>query len=111
MIISERIITLDSESGKLEKPIRLFAPVSQGTDWQCHYQIDWPDNRRTGFAAGLDSMQAIYLALQKIGFDLYMSAYHATGSLYWQVPKSGYGFPVPKTARDFLVGEDKIYDG
>jgi len=49
--------------------------------------------------------------MQKIGSDIYFSDYHETERLYFETPGSGYGFPVPKNARDTLVGDDKRFDG
>ncbi|WP_373322579.1 DUF6968 family protein [Methylobacterium cerastii] len=111
MLIATRLITLIQNSDKIQVEVRLFAPTKEEADWICRYEIDWPSARRSSFAAGLDSMQAIYLAQQKIGIDIYMSNHHAKGSIYWQKPNSGYGFPVPKNGRVFLVGEDKLFDG
>ncbi len=56
-------------------------------------------------------MQAIILTLQMIGARLYFSDYHKSGRLYFERPGSGYGFPVPKNARDVLVGDDKKFEG
>ena len=56
-------------------------------------------------------MQALNLTLQKIGTELYMNPYHAAGELVWKGPGEGYGFPVPKNGRDFLIGFDKEFDG
>ena len=51
-------------------------------------------------------MQAVILALQKIGTDIYFSDYHKSGSLFWERPEKGYGFPLPPSAREMLVGDD-----
>ena len=77
----------------------------------CRYEIDWPEVTRKSFAAGLDSVQALHLALQKIGIDIYMSKHHESGALIWINPDDGYGFPVPKNGRDFLIGSDKTFEG
>jgi len=60
---------------------------------------------------GVDRFQALFLTLQKIGADIYFSDYHKTGRLYFERQGSGYGFPVPKNARDLLVGDDKRFEG
>ena len=54
-------------------------------------------------------MQAIILAMQKIGADLYFSEHHAAKRLSWGEPGAGYGFPVPQNARDNLVGDDRRF--
>jgi len=60
---------------------------------------------------GVDAMQALILTLQMIGDRLHFSDYHKTGRLYFETPGSGYGFPVPKNARDLLIGDDARFDG
>jgi hypothetical protein len=51
-------------------------------------------------------MQALVLALEAIGSDIYTSSYHKAGALFFEAPGKGYGFPVPITLRDLLVGDD-----
>lgn len=111
MPIAERVLTFRDGPGAVAVTVRIFRPETDGVDWTCRYEIDWPDGRRVSAAAGFDSVQALHLALQKIGIDLYMSRYHATGSLSWGPPGSGYGFPVPKNGRGLLVGNDKRFEG
>lgn len=48
--------------------------------------------------------------------SLYFSDYHKTGRLKWpgddiEAAGGGYGFPVPRNARDLLIGIDKRFDG
>lgn len=54
----------------------------------------------------VDSVQALILALEMIGTELHASGYHAAGELSFERPGSGYGFPVPRTIGDELVGDD-----
>ena len=60
-------------------------------------------------AGGVDSVQAIEIALRMIGADIYMSDYHKCGSLFFQEPGRGYYFPVAPSLRDLLIGDDKKY--
>ena len=71
-------------------------------------EIGWPDGVRRRFAGAGDSVQAILLAMQMIGTEIYTNPYHASGRLRWERDGGGYGFPVPKTIRDLLVGDDAI---
>jgi hypothetical protein len=41
-----------------------------------------------------------------IGAEIYTSDYHKLGQLIWREPAQGYGFPVPLSIRDLLVGDD-----
>jgi hypothetical protein len=55
---------------------------------------------------GGDAVQALEIALRLIGAQLYASKYHQDGSLVFETPGAGYGFPVPANLRDLLVGAD-----
>lgn len=88
----------------------MFAPrEARISGWECHFEIDWPDGVLKRFAAGHDSIQALELAMNMIGIHLYTSEAHETGSLVWERPGGGYGFPLTKNMRDLLVGDDKTY--
>ena len=54
-------------------------------------------------------MQALLLALQMIGAELYSSKHHDAGELVWEGEGGGYGFPVPRTISDLLVGDDAVF--
>ncbi|MGN6460342.1 MAG: DUF6968 family protein [Pseudolabrys sp.] len=91
-------------------PVSIFAPQqSEHGDWACRYEIGWPEKTRVMNAAGIDAMQALLSALQMIGTELYTSAYHKAGRLYWDEPGRGYGFPVPNNLRDLLEGDDQRF--
>jgi hypothetical protein len=110
MKIATRTLTLRNGSGDLAIAIYLFAPTQQeARAWSCRYEIDWPEGKETRVAWGVDSVQAIFLALQAIGSDIYTSTYHKSGSLFFEAPGLGYGFPVPVSLHDLLVGDDKRY--
>ena len=112
MLIAQRDLELETTGGATVKiPVCFFAPEGSDTHWWCRYTIGWPDGTYASKAYGVDQFQAILLTMQKIGTDIYFSDYHKTGRLYFEKPGSGYGFPVPKNARDILVGDDKRFDG
>jgi hypothetical protein len=111
MIIAKRNLAVRLPSGDNQVEISIHAPELQDGVWTCRYQIGWPNQNRASFAAGVDSIQALHLALQKIGMELYVSPYHLSGDLRWEKTGDGYGFPVPKNGRDMLVGADKSFEG
>ncbi len=86
--------------------IRLDAPRPADRSWSCAYEIGWPEGPRRSVAHGADALQALVLALQKIGTELYTSAHHRSGALSGSSPGGGYGFPVPPNLRDLLAGDD-----
>ena len=74
--------------------------------WICRYEIDWPSGREAYFAAGVDGMQALILALRTISVEIYTSEHHEAGTLRWFEPGRGYGFPACSSLRDVLIGDD-----
>ena len=113
MIIVQRLLTYAAPECDIEVSIsiNIYAPLRGEHDWSCAYEIAWPDMPRRGFGYGVDGMQALLLALQAIGTEVYTSDYHRSGWLYWEKPGRGYGFPVPSTIRDLLVGDDARFYG
>ena len=106
VLIAQRRLIVSSPSGDQDVPVRLFQPEQNDGAWICRYEIDWPNEKWSRFAAGVDSVQALILALQKIGVEIYTSSYHQSGSLRWLERQSEYGFPVPSNVRDLLSGDD-----
>jgi hypothetical protein len=111
MVIATRVLTLRGEGGDTDVPIRIFAPEPDDRCWRCRYEVEWPDETFKSQAYGEDAVQAIELAFQKIGVELYVSEEHKSGRLGWGEPGNGYGFPVAKSIRDLLVGHDKKFYG
>jgi hypothetical protein len=71
-IAAERNLTLKHQSGE-EEPVvvSLLVPhrIEQG-DWQCDYKIVGGSFQRTYHAIGIDSVQALTLALASVRTDL-----------------------------------------
>lgn len=112
MKIGTRTLQLLVGDEHRDVPITLFAPKKEERGgWFCRYTIDWPHERFESEGWGKDALQAISLTLNKIGNEIYASAYHESGQLIWEKPGGGYGFPVTKSVRAFLVGEDARFDG
>jgi hypothetical protein len=111
MVIGTRVLTIRSPDADIPVPVRLCAPEYDDGHWICRYTIGWPEQPRDSFGAGVDALQALHLTMQKIGIDLYASEAHKAGTLMWDKPGDGYGFPIPKNGRDLLIGMDKIFEG
>ena len=108
MLIAERTLSLRTKHGLAKIPVCLFAPENKPDgSWACRYAIDWPEGRWVMEAGGVDAVQAIMIALQMIGSELYTSGYHKAGQLFFESPGKGYGFPVPAPLRPLLEGDDK----
>ena len=106
MIIATRQLRIRTAYGDTNVEVRLFRPTQEDGTWVCNFEIDWPDITKKSYAAGADAFQAIFLALQTIGIQLYTSDYHASGALFWSESAGGYGFPHMSSLRDLLVGDD-----
>lgn len=102
-----RRLQLSTAAGAVAVDVAIEAPLESVGYWSCSYTIGWPEGVRRGEARGADGVQAMCLALEGIALDLYASEHHRRGRLYWQKPGRGYGFPIPKPARDVLVGDDR----
>lgn len=109
MMIASRLLRLKGTESDAEIPIRIFAPEQDGDAWSCRYEIDWPEGPQSMTSWGVDSIQALLLALNMIGADIYSSAYHKSGKLMLEAPGKGYGFPLPASLRHLLEGDDAIY--
>ena len=110
-MVGTRTLKLSLPTGEHEVPVTLFAPERAGAAWTCRYEIGWPNGTRRMATTGLDALQAVHLAMQMIGAELYTSTYHAQGRLRWGEPGTGYGFPLTPSLRHLLIGDDKTFDG
>lgn len=111
MIIATRTMHIAASSGDFEAEIRLYQPEADEHLFVCRYEIDWPEGTIASKAQGNDMIEAIHLALQKLGTEMYMSRYHHEGRLTWMPGWIGYNFPVPINGRDLLIGDDQRFFG
>ena len=70
-------------------------------DYYCPYEICWPNDRRISYAGGVDSVQALDLALKIVGVILYTSEYGKAGRLRWHEQRD-LGFPVTDNCLDLV---------
>lgn len=111
MIAGVRKMTVMTDAGERTVEIRMYLPEPAGPAWDCRYEIDWPEGTISSFAGGNDAIAALHAAIEKIGMELYMSRYHHERRMWWLKPWEGYGFPLPKGARDLLIGHDQQFYG
>ena len=105
IVIASRMFRVRTEDGERDVPVRIYAPYEQGGAWRCRTEIQWPDRLQARDAGGHDSAQALFIAMEMVGVHLYTSDYHADDAFIF-TDWIGYGFPVPKTLRDMLIGHD-----
>ncbi len=108
MVILSHALYLSNVTNETVIAIKIHQPEKREKDWFCRYEIDWPEGARVFEAIGFDALQALVLALQMIGAEIYSSAYHREGRLRAYDNEKGYGFPVAASLRDLLVGVDKV---
>lgn len=65
MMIGSRVLTIRSADVDAAAAVRLFRPELADDEWICRYEIEWSEGTRRSFAAGIDAIQALHLALQK----------------------------------------------
>jgi hypothetical protein len=109
VLVLERILKLETAEGSAQIPIRVFLPRKLSVDWGCKFSIGWPEGEFEMDIHGVDAIQALDLALRTIGAFLYSSDHHASGELVWLEAGKGYGFPVPNSLRDMLIGDDQKF--
>jgi hypothetical protein len=108
MIILRRLLKLDADGGETEVPITLHLPVDTQDHWRCDYEIGWPQGVWRANGLGIDSVQALLIALKNIGAEIYVSDAHRSGRLMWDRRGAGYGFPLVPGIRDLYEGDDKL---
>tara|TARA_R100000365_G_C2739530_1_gene68328 strand:+ start:740 stop:1087 length:348 start_codon:yes stop_codon:yes gene_type:complete len=111
MIIAARTMHITAGSGEVDAEVRLFQPETDEHLFICRYEIDWPEGTLRSQAQGNDMIEALHLALQKLGTEMYLSRYHHDGTLHWMSGWVGYNFPIPKNGRDLLIGDDQRFFG
>lgn len=107
VVIASRDLTMTVDGGEVAVPVKIYAPADKGDHWRCEFEIGWPDRTRRGKGYGIDSTQALLVAMQSIGVELYTSEAHNAGRLKWDRPRGGYGFPLRSGVSDLYEGDDK----
>ena len=72
------------------------------THYYCPYQIVGIGKEDIRYANGVDSVQALLLALSKIGIELYTSNEATNGQMKW-IGEPDLGFPVPESIKDLVT--------
>ncbi len=108
VIVASRTLTMLVDGSEVEVPVTIYAPTDKMDHWRCEFEIGWPDKTKVGRGYGLDAVQALLIALQTIGIQLYTSAAHKQGKLKLDEPHGGYGFPPNAAMRELYEGLDRF---
>jgi hypothetical protein len=98
---------MEVDGGELAVPVTIYAPADQTDHWCCEFEIGWPGQPKRSKGNGIDAVQALLIALQMIGINLYSSDAHKEGRLKLDEPHGGYGFPLNSALRDLYEGRDR----
>jgi hypothetical protein len=105
-IIAERRLYLEGQPDIkirviLGKPLRMTRS-SHNAFVLCPYQIIGIGDEKVRSASGIDEVQALQLAMEMIGSELYFKLNrNCGGNLRWEAGKNGnLGFPVPAGLED-----------
>lgn len=95
-VIATRQLDLTT-GGKVVVTIGKPEKVPDDDSYYCPYQITGIKRDKVRYAAGIDAVQALQLAIQMIGADLHASEVARTGVLSWDggSKKGDFGFPPP----------------
>lgn len=107
MIIARRTLRIMGDDGDVEVPISIHMPMEDDRCWRCDYEIGWPRKPLASRALGVDSVQALQLAMLGIGTHLWANRYHHAGLLVFEDDDPSYGFPAEhprEVGREDVVG-------
>jgi hypothetical protein len=94
--IASRSFAVDKD-GSRRLDVHIFAPVKDGNDYRCHYElIESGETIRKGHAFGVDGIQALLLAIERTGIDVAVSKYGQENRLFWNGQNDDLGLPLPK---------------
>jgi len=95
-IVARRRFALGDDSSHYVEAL-VFEPVEDNDDYRCQYEIR-EDGKLVwqSHAMGVDSLQALILALRKLGADITFSDHAKKGRLYWNNQNQDLGLLLPK---------------
>lgn len=88
------------EVGSKQVLCRFLQPVLDEGDYRCDIEIDWPEPGTSTHAYGVDEVQALLLAMQKVHLDLLAARHYRATDVTWIGGRS-LGLPIPESARDW----------
>ena len=104
-IIATRELDIADSGAKVTVGIGTPKNFPDSSDYYCPYEIRGLGNDKVRYAGGIDAIQALLLALQRVGAELYTSEECKAGMLIWAGGQEGnLGFPVPDSISDMIPG-------
>jgi hypothetical protein len=106
MVVLSRNLKLMRGGREFDVPIRIHLPSTKRIIGN-GIRDRLAGSRKAEQSRWIDSVQALLIAMQKIGVDLYAGDAHHSGNLKWERPGGGYGFPLQSAVQDLYEGDDK----
>ena len=98
----ERMFTVEGE----QVSCRFFQPELDSSDFHCRFEIHWPEGIEAKSVAGVDSVQALLLAMSIAHTDL-LAAREIDGREVLYLKQRGLDLPFGENIRDW-VSDDRL---
>lgn len=86
-VIASRIL----KSGDVIVVVEIYKPEEDGGDFRCGYSISYSEIERSGYAIGVDSVQALQLTMAKINAQLVSLGEKLGKPIFWlDMPGTGF---------------------
>jgi len=69
-IVAERALDYFGAEGVSTGSLRVDAPKPDQNNWRCEFAVSWPGFERRHYTMGVDSYQALLLALHSVGSEI-----------------------------------------
>jgi hypothetical protein len=81
--IAERVLSIEGSTETVIVRLGEPLPFPDGEDWYCPYEVVRGDQRMVRFAAGIDSLQALQLALIGAASNVFVTNRELNQALRW----------------------------
>ena len=81
--IAERVLSIEGSAETVSVRLGEPQPFPDGQDWYCPYEVVHGDQKMVRFAAGVDSLQALQLALIGLASNVYVTNRELEQGLRW----------------------------
>ena len=81
--IAERVLSIEGSGETVSVRLGEPLPYPDGQDWYCPYEVVHGEQRMVRFAAGVDSLQALQLALIGLASNVYVTNRELNNALRW----------------------------
>ena len=106
-VVAERVLVLDSDTEVIARIGLPFTPAEFPNESWCPWQIQGLGSDIVRRTIGIDSVQALWLAFQSVGCQLYASEEYRSGRLVAFPGEGGdLGFPTYPNMKDLLPNPD-----